>query len=137
MPSCSPNKVGPKIWWFLVSYSVGTFRRILIVLPHVVITLQLHHLHPLIERFCGGRRAELHPFGAGTLALRHCHGAAAADGRSRVAGDAPTGQGAKGMGDEEVLGIFSLERGRGGRKWMGFFLLSFVYIYIYAVFDVF
>ena len=63
---------------------------------------------PFVDRLCGGRRAELHPFGTGTAALRHCHGAAAADGRSRVAGDAPTGQGGRdGDGEEEVLIFFS------------------------------
>lgn len=41
------------------------------------------------------------------------------------------------MRRRRFLGIFSLDRLRGGRKWMGLFLLSFVYIYIYAVFDVF
>lgn len=34
------------------------------------------------------------------------------------------------MRRRRFLGIFSLDRLRGGRKWMGLFLLSFVYIYM-------
>lgn len=119
---CSPNKVGPKIWWFPVSYSVVTFRRILI---DTLCCYNYSTSSPSsLDRLGGSVEADERS--SIRLARERLRLDTATAQRRQMAEAELRGmlQQGKVPGDgrwEEVLGNFSLDRGRGGRKWMGLF----------------